>query len=281
MKILDKNNNRILIQSEGDFDIRKILTCGQIFRFREVAGAYIVNSLDKVATILQREDQYAILTKDVDYFYSFFALDKSYAEIPTKLAEFKLPPEVIEYGRGIRHLRQDLFEMIISFVISANNNIKRIQMIIENLCTRTGTKCNGYFAFPTLEQFKNTSRDVFLSIGAGYRGEYLYRLSQTLTQDFIDSLPGLDTPECRKKLLGLMGVGPKVADCILLFGLGREVSFPVDTWIEQVYYDIYKGDKKTRAGISKYFADYFGEYSGMAQQYLFYYERENKKLLVK
>ena len=257
-----------------DFDIKKILECGQIFRFYiNDLGEYVVNSQDKIARIKQGNPT-LIFTKDVDYFYNFFDLNTNYDELVKKINQ-PIIKKAIEYGRGIRILKQPLIEVIYSFVISANNNIKRIQKIIERLCQSYGKKIDGFYAFPTLSQLKNISQSQYNNIGAGYRGDYLYKLSQQLSENFLDKLNELDTTSARKELIKLSGVGPKVADCILLFGMNRFDVFPVDTWIEKVYKNMFNEDLKNRDKISKFLVNYFGDLYGLCQQYLFYYKREN------
>lgn len=271
---IEKCNDCIKIFDCVDFDIKKILECGQIFRFCiDDLGEYVVNSQDKIAHIKQGNPT-LIFTKDVDYFYNFFDLNTNYDELVKKINQ-PIIKKAIEYGRGIRILKQPLVEVIYSFVISANNNIKRIQKIIERLCQSYGKKIDGFYAFPTLSQLKNISQSQYNNIGAGYRGDYLYKLSQQLSENFLAKLNELDTTSARKELIKLSGVGPKVADCILLFGMNRFDVFPVDTWIEKVYKNMFNEDLKNRDKISKFLVNYFGDLSGLCQQYLFYYKREN------
>ena len=185
--------------------------------------------------------------------------------------------EKVEYGKGIRIFRQDTYETVISFIISANNNIKRIQKIIEKLCERVGEKKNGFYAFPTAKQLQSLSVEDFKDLGLGYRAQYLYETSRVI-DDMIDIIKSQDTEQATKSLLSLKGVGPKVANCILLFGLYKTNSYPVDTWI-------FKANKteelNTEKKVLEYYQKRYGEYAGFAQQYVFFYAREkglqNKK----
>ena len=271
---IEKTINCIKIFNCPDFDIKKILECGQIFRFYiNDLGEYVVNSQDKIAHIRQGNPT-LIFTKSVEYFYNFFDLNTNYEKLVNKINQ-PIMKKAIAYGKGIRILKQPLIEVIYSFVISANNNIKRIQKIIEKLCRDFGTCVGNYFAFPTLSQLQKISQSQFNNIGAGYRGNYLYKLSQQLDENFLDKLNKLNTESARKELIKLSGVGPKVADCILLFGMNRFDVFPVDTWIKKVYVSMFGGNLKNRDKISKFLVDYFGNLSGLCQQYLFYYKREN------
>lgn len=269
-------NGKIIITKLQDFNITHILECGQVFRFKKLSEEhYISYSLDKKAEIITYNDRVEILTNDADYFINYFDLDTDYGKIKKDLSKFDLLKEPIKYGYGIRILKQNLFEMVISFIISANNNIKRIQGIIEKICAFCGKNMGDYYAFPTLEQLTKCTVQDFKNFGAGYRAEYLYKVCRQLQEVNLEQIAKTPSNEARKMLCLLMGIGPKVADCILLFGLNRQDVFPVDTWIMKVYQDMFGGNLTNREKIAKYLVDYFGSnISGYAQQYLFYYKRE-------
>ncbi len=269
-------NGKIIITNKLDFDITHILECGQVFRFKKLAeGHYIVYSLDKKAEIITYDSHVEILCNDTEYFVNYFDLNTDYSQIKKDLSKFELLKEPIKYGYGIRILKQDLFEMIISFIISANNNIKRIQGIIEKICSYCGKNMGDYYAFPTLDELLSCTEENFKSFGAGYRASYLYKVCRQLQEFSLDEIEKSDSDSARKLLCTLMGIGPKVADCILLFGLNRQDVFPVDTWIMKVYKDMFGGNLTNREKIAKYLVNYFGEsMSGYAQQYLFYNKRE-------
>ena len=267
--------NKIIIKETKDFNIVHILECGQVFRFfKQADNSYVVYSLDKKAVIESVDNCYIITTNDVDYFINYFDLKTDYRSIKQELSKYKQLTAPIEYGYGIRILKQDLFEMIVSFVISANNNIKRIKNIIEKICAFCGKKIDDYYAFPTLDELMICTEEDFKSFGAGYRAKYLYNLCRQLKNINLEQLSNLPTKEVRKQIQNFSGVGPKVADCILLFGLSRKDVFPVDTWIAKAYKDIFKGNLTQRDKISAFLVDVFGQYSGFAQQYLFYFKRE-------
>ena len=162
--------------------------------------------------------------------------------------------------------------MIVSYIISQNNNIKRIQKIIEKLCL-VGTKNTDFYNFPTIIQLKNQNFAFFKNLGAGYRDKFLYEFVQSITEDEIEQMKKLETNNLRTALIKIKGIGPKVASCILLFGFGRGEKFPVDTWIEKVYYNKFSTKKMSRPKIEEFFENQFKQNSGIAQQYLFYYER--------
>jgi N-glycosylase/DNA lyase len=192
----------------------------------------------------------------------------------------------IEYGNGIRILNQDLWETIISFIISANNNIPRIKGIIERLSKNYGDEIvwNGksYYTFPTANQLKNVTVEEFRKLGLGFRDVRVYETTHKILNkeiDFSILSKEEDTFKVREKLLTLSGVGPKVADCILLFStLKRFDVFPVDVWVRRVMNDLYiKNEDETKVSkkeIEKLAKEKFGDLSGLAQQYLFYWRRE-------
>ena len=165
--------------------------------------------------------------------------------------------------------------MIISFIISANNNIKRIQKSIECLCLRFGKNMGMYYAFPTLKELKTATIEDFISAGLGYRAAQMYATVQSLTEEKLNNLKNLSRDEQFNFLTSLKGVGEKVANCILLFGLGVKDVFPVDTWINKVYNNLTSAIETDRKKITKELTAKYGELSGYAQQYFFYYYRDN------
>jgi N-glycosylase/DNA lyase len=205
-------------------------------------------------------------------------MDTCYGDIISRLIELSpILKEATEYGKGIRILKQDLFETIISFIISANNNIKRIQLIIEKLCLYLGEKTPYGYAFPTKKTLSSVDAAFFRQIGAGYRADYLQHTAKMLFNDFdLEQLKSMDTASARKKLTELKGVGAKVADCILLFGLSRYDVFPVDIWIKKVYHKYYECGLP-HSQIADFFVNKFQNLSGFAQQYLYYYLRNIDK----
>ena len=265
--------NKIKIYDKSQFNPKHILECGQVFRYGiDENGDYFVISKDKKAVIKEKTDCYEIITDDLDYFINYFDLNTDYTEIKKLLSQNKVLSPMIEYGYGIRILNANTEEMIYSFIISQNNNIKRIQKIIEKLCL-VGEKKNGFMAFPETDILCKLPYEFYQNLGAGYRDKFLMETAIFLSTQNIDEIKKLSTNEILDYLLKIKGVGPKVASCILLFGFGRKEKFPVDTWLEQVYYNHFSTQKKTRPQIQEYFENEFGKYSGIAQQYLFYYER--------
>ena len=274
MELYTIKDNIIYIHDKSQFNPKHILECGQVFRFgKDDDGNYFVISSDKKAKIIETSSNYEIHSNNPNYFVNYFDLNTDYTKIKNELKKNAVLKPMIEYGYGIRILKADPEEMIYSFTISQNNNISRIKKIVERL-SEIGSPCDGYHAFPTSNQLKSQPFEFFKSIGAGYRDKYLKSIADSLSMVNFDEMKKLETDQLYNELLKLNGVGPKVASCILLFGFGRTEKFPVDTWLEQVYYNHFSKEKRTRPQIQEYFENKFKQYSGIAQQYLFYFERE-------
>ena len=276
--IYEIKNNIIYVTDKSQFNPKHILECGQVFRFgKNDNGDYFVLSKNHKATIIEQADCYEIHSDDAHYFVHYFDLNVDYNKAKQHLGQFEILKPMIEFGYGIRILNGDPEEMLYSYIISQNNNIKRIQKIIENLC-QIGSKTNFDFnAFPTTDQINNTPFEFFQNIGAGYRDKFLKETARALEKVKFEELQQLSTNNLHNYLTSLSGIGPKVASCILLFGFSRKNKFPVDTWIEQVYYNHFSKKQLSRPAIQDYFESQFKEFSGIAQQYLFYYEREKNK----
>ncbi|MDR1905704.1 MAG: hypothetical protein LBQ27_02150 [Clostridiales bacterium] len=277
--IIKRDNTEGESDTRDKFDINKIILSGQIFRYFEQDDGYVVLSKDyKVVYKPQKNSEYIILsTNNPDYFIKYFDLNKNYDIINCRYADNAAVKAAIEYSDGIRLLNQDRFETVISFIISANNNIPRIKKIIERLCEAAGRKIDGMHAFPTAYEMRDLNADFYKKIGAGYRADYLEETIRAINDGFdLDAIEKMDTPSAHKYIMRLKGVGPKVADCILLFAYGKGDVFPVDTWIKksaEKYFGITGGDT-TR--IRRELISLFGEDSGIIQQYIYYYMRDNK-----
>ena len=257
------------------FDVKETLECGQVFRFKVRDFGYTIYSSDHKADIYC-QNTIKIFTKDKKYFIKYFEFLTDYDKIKSSLSVYPMLKSAINYGSGIRILHNDPLEMIISFIISQNNNIPRIKGIIEKICENYGSKIDDYYAFPTLEQLKSIPLEFFTSIKCGYRDKYLYESIAMLNESvFLDDIARMNTDDARLELMKLKGVGRKVADCILLFGYHKTDVFPTDTWIVQAYNQIYGDNKKDAVAISKKFVEIFGDLSGYAQQYMYYHMREN------
>ena len=281
----------LIIDKIDAFELRDIFDCGQCFRWdKEDNGSYtgvVKNGVLNVNCDSEKIYFKGTLDCDIKQFANrYFDLNRDYESIKRELSKIDTHmSESIKYGKGIRILNQDLWETIISFIISANNNIPRIKGIINRLSTKYGTKVEfenrNYFLFPTPDQLKYVTIPEFRQLGLGFRDVRLYETTQKILDGEINfsELYELDTPSVRAKLLELSGVGPKVADCILLFSdLKRFDIFPIDVWVRRVMNDLYiknPDEKKvSKKDINKIAFDKFGKMPALAQQYLFYWRRD-------
>lgn len=261
------------------FNPKHTLECGQVFRFKNYKDGFAVYSADKSCYVYSDGVKTVAESDDTDYFYKYFDLDKDYKIIADKAKSFNVPllTKSAEALKGLRMLNQDREEMIFSFIISQNNNIPRIKGIIKKICEGLGDKlcgvCGEYYSFPSAQKIAEAGAKFFKDAGAGYRDVYLAETGARIFKEGLSNLDGLDAKQLKKELLTYKGVGPKVADCIALFGYNKFDSFPVDTWIEKVYREDFKGEYTDRNKISQFFLNEFGEYSGYIQQYLFYGKR--------
>ena len=263
------------------FNPKDVLECGQIFRFEPYKEGYKVYTTDKACYVYTDGKKTVIECEHPDYFHEFFDLGREYAAVNRKIRDFNVPvlTRACELGKGIRLLNQDAEEMIFSFIISQNNNIPRIKGIISRICRELGEKRDfageEYYTFPTAATLAQRDAAFYKALGAGYRDAFIVETAKRISAEGIDKLKELDAPSLKKELLSYHGIGPKVADCVCLFGFHKSASFPVDTWIEKIYREDFGGTLKDRNKINAYFTEMFGEYSGLVQQYLFYCKREN------
>lgn len=288
---------KYIINNCKSFRVKDIFDCGQCFRWNEQEdGSYTGIFGNNVLNVKQEDDEngYKIIFSGIcegnikDVCFDYFDLDRDYEEIKETLSKIDgYMLESIKYGKGIRILNQDLWEMIISFIVSANNNIPRIKGIIDRMSKKYGHKIEfrgeDYFTFPTIEALSTASVKDLRDLGLGFRDKYIYETTRKIKDGEIN-LEELEneqnTEKVRKQLLTLSGVGPKVADCILLFStLKRFDVFPIDVWVRRVMNDLYIHDeqesKVNKKDIEKLAKEKFGDLEGIAQQYLFYWKREN------
>jgi N-glycosylase/DNA lyase len=186
--------------------------------------------------------------------------------------------EGIRYAQGLRVLRQPYFETLISFIISANNNVGRISRIVETLCERYGEPVLGGWDFPTAEKLATLTTDELKACGTGYRADYISGTAMMICEGFsLDAVADMPYEQAREKLTTLPGVGLKVADCVALYGMGFSRSFPLDVWMRRVICGVYDYSGKNDKDMRRFVDTTFGEHAGIAQQYLFHYARNHKE----
>lgn len=274
------------------FNSKHIFECGQCFRWDEESdGSYTGIVGKNVINVKQVENKVIFSSYGVDNLeklvINYFDLTRNYEEIKDKLSKIdEHLVRSIEYGSGIRILNQDSWETIISFIISANNNIPRIKGIINRISKNYGEKIewNGkeYYTFPTVEELSKASVEELRALGLGFRDVRVYETTRKILEKQV-ALEELhkekDTQKVRDILLTLDGVGPKVADCILLFStLKRFDVFPIDVWVRRVMNELYiKNEDETKVSkkeIEKLAKEKYGNLEGIAQQYLFFWKRD-------
>lgn len=285
----------IVIKGVRNFELAHIFECGQCFRWnRQENGNYIGVAFGKVIEVEKRDEDVVIFNTNEDEFNniwsSYFDLYRDYSEIKSMLSKDSTLEKSVEFGHGIRILRQDPFELIVSFIISANNRIPMIKRAIEKISEKWGNeleyKGKKYFAFPTIEQLNKASEEELENCGTGFRAKYI---KDTVDKIYVNTVEKGQYDEkfdidwiksqkddiCHKELQKFMGIGPKVADCIMLFSMQKYSAFPVDVWVKRAMHYFYLAPDVSLKKIREFGINKFGELSGFAQQYLFYYAREN------
>ncbi len=277
-----------VLKNAPDFKLRHIFDCGQTFRFDENPdGSYSGAAGSRALKISERGNDIVLHgiseSEFTGFWHDYFDLGRDYGKIKKTLSENDdIMRRASEYGFGIRILNQDLWEMIISFIISASNNIPRIKGIIDRLCRNFGDKLEymgeEYFSFPAPERLAQLSETELSVIRAGFRDKYILDAARRIScgETSLEYIRSLPAPEAKAELMKIKGVGNKVSDCILLFGLGRADSFPVDVWIKRIMEYCYFKREASIGEVSELAREKFGVLGGYAQQYLFFWARDNK-----
>lgn len=270
--IIEESRNGIILKGVECLSLPLTLDCGEAFRWAEQEdGSWSGVAYGKYLNIKEENGNFILKDTSLEDFENvwrnYFDLDRDYAAICAKLKEDELVRETIDEYYGIRILNQEPWEALVSFVISQQNNIKRIKGIIKRLCDTYGEKiCDGWHAFPTSKTLSKLSVEDFEALGLGYRAKYVKKLADDVESGVIDlaAIKAMDLDDAKKTLLSIYGVGEKVANCALLFGFQFIRCFPVDVWMKRVL---------------QYYPDglpeCFSGYEGIAQQYLFHWARNN------
>ena len=273
------------------FNLKYTLECGQCFRWEcidEKENLYIGVIKNRVVKIRQEGNTLYISSNKEENLkevvMNYFDLYEDYETIEKRISTIdENISNALKNTSGIRHLNQDFFETLISYIISANNNIPRISKSVKEISKRYGKEVvfegNMYYLFPTAKELENVTIAEYRECGVGFRDSYIFQTVHDVLDGKIneEEIKDMSTDELRKKLLTLKGVGPKVADCILLFSCNRKEVFPIDVWVERVmsilYFKINDGKVKKK-DILEYAANNFGNDAGIIQQHLFYNMRE-------
>lgn len=277
MQILKTDNFAEFQTKHIEIDIVKTFNCGQCFRWEKAEDGYFEGVAFSKYIRVKKEDDKLIFqnVSERDYkeiWHNYFDLDNDYERIQKSFGFDEIILKAANFSKGIHILKQEAFETVISFIISANNNIPRIKKIIELLCRNFGKeikyKNNTFYAFPKAQDLAILTLKDLDIIRAGFRSKYILDAAIKIFNNEVDllNISFLPYEEAKNELLKIKGVGDKVADCILLFSFSRYNAFPKDVWIKRIMNNCYGDCECTR----------FGDYAGIAQQYLYYYGRENK-----
>lgn len=269
--------DKIILSGEHAFSPEQTFLCGQCFRFEPCAdGSFFGIARGRGIRVLKDGEQTVLFCGKDDFegfWRGFFDLDRSYGNIPGLLQGDNFLEAAAEFGRGIRILRQQPWEALCSFIISQCNNIPRIKGIIRTLCSNFGEKTTCGHTFPEASRLAAASPEELAALRAGYRAPYLSAAAKAVTSGALDlsrlSKPDVSADEARAELMLLPGVGRKVADCVILYGLGKTEAFPVDVWMKRALAKIYPRGFDASA---------YGQNAGIIQQYIFYYAREHGEL---
>lgn len=284
---IEVNGNSVILKQVEDFEPEHIFDCGQCFRWnKEEDGSYTGVAMGKVINVSKVENDVIFDNTNLEDFeniwFEYFDLGRDYSKLKEKLAMHdENLNKAVEFGKGIRILKQDGWEMLISFIISSNNRIPMIQRAISNISQKYGDEIGEYrgrthYSFPTPKQLSNASIEDLRECKTGFRDKYIFYTTKDVLENNIsmDSFIEMDSVSCHKELMKFKGVGAKVADCIALFGMRKYNSFPVDVWVKRVMQEFYSAQDLSLPKMRAYGMDLFGDDAGFAQQYLFYYVRE-------
>lgn len=268
-----KDNNTYLTLTDP-FDLAQTLDCGQAFRFEPLSDTKWGGvACDRYLEIEKTADNTIILynvsqTDFENIWKDYFDLERDYSEIIAKISTNEVLKTASEYGKGIRVLNQPHWETLCSFIISQNNNIKRIKGIISRLTENFGEKIEGGYTFPTAQKLAALKPEDLCELRAGFRAKYIIDAARKVASGEVDLSKLADMPyeNAQAELLKIKGVGPKVADCALLFSHRHIDALPKDVWIKRALNVLFGGELPEEAV----------PYAGIVQQYIFFYARETK-----
>lgn len=269
---INRKGADLYVYGLSPFILGDTLDCGQAFRWQQISdNEFCGIAFNKYLHIIQTKD--AVIFKNTtkkdfdDIWYNYFDCDRNYNDILSALATNDTLKKACDFSSGIRLLNQEPWEAICSFIISQNNNIPRIKGIISRLCENFGDKIEGGYTFPSAQKIASLSLEQLSVIRAGFRAKYILDGAERVAKGQIDFSLLRQAPidEARQHIMQIKGVGPKVADCALLFGFARMECFPVDVWIRKAMTNMFGGQ----------IPDCALPYAGIAQQYIFHYARKN------
>lgn len=266
-------DGKIIIKNAENFSLSQTLDCGQAFRWKVTDGVWSGMAGGKYIEIYERDGDIIVERSNREDFENFWAdyfdLNRDYAAIIKEFSSDVTLKKAAEYAKGIRILKQEPWEALCSFIISQNNNIPRIKGIIERLCENFGEKHENVYSFPSADDLAPLMPEDLAVIRSGFRAKYIIDAARRVSSGETDlnSLKNLSYEDAKTELMKIKGVGPKVADCALLYGCGHIEAFPKDVWIKRALEEFFEGQIPECAKHN----------AGIAQQYIFYYIRETSK----
>lgn len=278
----------MIIIKDTDINLNDTVTCGQCFRFYKMNDdSFTIILSDRVINIKKDNNNLIVESNNEDnleqVIIEYFDLNNDYNKINNEiLKKDKTLESNINLSKGFKILNQNPFEMLISYIISQNNNVKRIMKSVELLSIKYGKKVtfknNDYYLFPSYEELKSISIEDIKDIGIGFRDTYIISALNLINNGTIDlnKIYDMDTDDALNYLMLIKGVGPKVASCILLFAYKKYDVFPVDTWVMQAMKELYPNIKNSQKEIIKFAKEKYGRYSGIALQYMYHSMRNVK-----
>lgn len=270
---LEYDGNDIFLADIKHFDPSQILDCGQCFRWAGSGGAYAGIAHGRRLELYLRDD--GLILKNVSpsefdaVWKDYFDLGRDYGELRLLFSEDEALRRAAEFSPGLRIMRQEPWETLITFILSQNSNIPRIKGMVARLCENFGeTLSGGDFAFPGPERLASLTEDSLAPVRCGYRAAYIIDAAQRASDGRLrlGALHKLDSENARRELVQIHGVGPKVAECALLYGFGRVERYPLDVWMKRVMASLYPDG----------FPEELSDVAGIAQQFLFHYARTIK-----
>ena len=279
---IEFENGAVIFRGIDCFDLEKSCSCGQAFRWRPFMGGQLGVVRGEPALLTQDGDSIKVngaSPASAAMWAHYLDLGRGYAGIEARVIEDPRLAVCFPAAHGIRVFNQEPFEALISFIISQNNNIKRISGIVARLCEKCGEPLEfmgqTLFAFPTPERIAALTEEELYALGTGYRAPFIKAAAERVAGGYrLEALRDMSLAEARAELLSFSGVGPKVADCVLLFSLQHSDAFPIDVWIDRAMKALFfEGNNAKKAELYEA-VDALGEYSGIIQQYIFQYARE-------
>lgn len=274
-----------MLKIKNNFDLKSTITCGQIFRYIENEGNYIVVIKDRVISLTEDNDYITIESNKEEnlkeVIEDYFDLNRNYEDIEKNILEKdEKIKDALVFSRGLKMIHQDPFETVIAYVISQNNRVpsiaKSLNLIAENYGTKINFKGIDYYLFPDYKVLKDLTVDDYRNCKVGFRDKYLHGIVKSINENELNlnSIYDMNSADSLDYLMKFKGIGTKVASCILLFAYQKFDVYPIDTWVKKFMREDYNIEGESN--IRKFTLSKYQEYSGLAIQYMFNYKRNNR-----